>query len=85
MKKLTDGWQVMAMPHMTLWVRWANKKRSKNNKSPKQLGRLKYQNQRTKIWWQLAHLKKKTIICYERFILSKMSFVYKSQEHTNKG
>ena len=26
MKKLTDGRQVMAIPHMTLWVRCANKK-----------------------------------------------------------
>jgi hypothetical protein len=31
-----DGRQVMAIAHLTLWVRWANnKKRSKNNKSPK--------------------------------------------------
>jgi len=25
MKKLTDGRQVMAIPHMALWARWAKK------------------------------------------------------------
>jgi hypothetical protein len=76
MKKLTDGWQVMAVPHMTLWVRWANKKRSKN---------LNIRIKEQKYDDNLHTWKKQKIICYEWFILSKMSFIYKSQEHTNKG
>ena len=31
MKKLTDRRQVMAIPHMTLWVRWAKKRLTQEN------------------------------------------------------